>query len=329
MPCCSNCGQSGHNVRTCKNANVPKRKNKSQKEKKMEINDIEVFSKPNTRNKNDPTNKMREDIIVRIGNDEINPTWFENEKWRNLRDEIRIFETINAPEHYDKTKWKKKAGRKYKYDFELNYLDNGEVVLTRKIEFKNNVQTVSGCPQFVSPTNPSKYILSEKPYEEFFYDKYLSQICEKYGRNMPSKEEYLKQINCNKSVCLADVQSKYYRGCKRSSQYSDEKEDIEFHNFCKGVSKQSLNDFYETCILDCDTLNEYLQSSQKGKEYMMYHNGKIYHEVMDINDYTIDPNSIMNSSPSFKGKTVSGKKINILFRWKNGNGIAFPAFQIK
>ena len=26
--------------------------------------------------------------------------------------------------------------------------------------------------------------------------------------------------------------------------------------------------------------------------------------------------------------TQSGKKIRVLLRWKNGNGIAFPAFQI-
>ena len=333
MPC-SNCGQSGHNVRTCKNVKVPKQKNKSRKEKKMnkdlEMDDIDVFYTPNTKNKNDETNKRREDIIVGIGNGEIDQTWFdENEQWSNLKDEIKNFETINAPEHYDKTKWEKKAGRKYKYDFELNYLHNEKVVKTRKIEFKNNVLSVKGCPQFVSPTNPSKYILSEQSYEELFYKNFLPQICEKYGREMPLKEEYLKQINSNKSVCLADAQSKYYRGCKKSSQYSSQEEDIEFYNFCKEVSKQSINEFFKLCELDCDTLNEYLQSSQKGKEYMMYHNGKIHHEIVDIDDYTIDPSSIIKSSPSFKGKTVSGKKINILFRWKNGAGIAFPAFQIK
>jgi len=61
---------------------------------------------------------------------------------------------------------------------------------------------------------------------------------------------------------------------------------------------------------------------------MLYKNGKIYYEVHTQNDYTIDPKTIIKKSPNFQCKTISGKKLNILFRWKNGHGIAFPAFQI-
>ena len=61
---------------------------------------------------------------------------------------------------------------------------------------------------------------------------------------------------------------------------------------------------------------------------MLYKDGKIYHEVHTQDDYTIDPETIIKESPNFLCKTVSGKKMKILLRWKNGNGIAFPAFQI-
>ncbi len=341
MPC-SNCGQSGHNILTCKNEKVSKINLKYQKKKKkkkkkeeekfqgeMNIDHIKAFTVRNTRGENDKTNKIRENIIVAIGNDEIDQAWFLHMAWSNLNDEVKKYEIINSPDHYEKAKWEKKAGRKYKYDFELTYLRNGDVIKTREIEFKNNVMSVKGCPQFVSPTNPSQYIVSEKPYEEFFYDKYLPQICKEYGREVPKKEDYLKQIHCNKSSCLSDLQQKYYQGCKKSSKYTGEEEDIEFYKFCKELSKQSIIDFFKECDLDYETLNNYLQSSQKNKEFMLFHNGKIYHETMDIDDYTIDGNKITKKPPYFKCKTISGKNINILFRWKNGNGIAFPAFQIK
>lgn len=302
------------------------------KVKVLMISKIEDFYLPNKKRDNDKKNKNRENMIVAIANGKIPDTWFDDfqygQRWRNLEHEIKKFEKINSPISYDKAHWIKKAGRKYKYDFEVTYISNGEVVKTRNIEFKNNVMSVKGCPQFVSPMNPSQYIIYEKTYEEFFYDKYLPEICETFGRDIPKKEDWLKQINGNKSSCLSDVQSKYYKGSKCSSKYTGEEGDIQFYNLCKEVSKKSFCDFHEKCKLDCDKLNDYLQSSQKGKEYMLYYNGYIFHETMDTDDYTIDPTTIKVSSPCFKGKTVSGKKISILHRWKNGNGIAFPAFQI-
>ena len=39
-----------------------------------------------------------------------------------------------------------------------------------------------------------KSIYGEQSFEEYFYKNFLPQICEKYGREIPLKEEYLKQI---------------------------------------------------------------------------------------------------------------------------------------
>lgn len=38
--------------------------------------------------------------------------------------------------------------------------------------------------------------------------------------------------------------------------------------------------------------------------------------------------SYIKTKTSYIAKTTTNKKISILLRWKNGNGIAFPAFQI-
>jgi hypothetical protein len=51
-------------------------------------------------------------------------------------------------------------------------------------------------------------------------------------------------------------------------------------------------------------------------------------QQINIDDYTID--IVVKNSNKYRYECISknGKKINILLRWKNGNGIAFPAFQI-
>ena len=78
MPC-SNCGQSGHNILTCKNEKVSKINLKCQKKKKkkkkkkkeeekfqgeMNIDHIKAFTARNTKAKNDETNKIRSSVGV-------------------------------------------------------------------------------------------------------------------------------------------------------------------------------------------------------------------------------------------------------------------------
>ena len=295
----------------------------------LSIDNINVFTVVSERSRNDSSNKLREKIIEMIGNRGINNEWFQNDLWKTLRDEIHRFESINSPTIYERVKWIKKGGRGYSRDFDLEYYNNNEKIKTRKIEFKYNVNTLSDCPQWASPMKPSQYLICDKSYEEYFYDNYLIQLCERFGREMPNKEEYLKQIHCDESRCISDMQEKYYKGSSGSSRCSGLDEDLQFCKFCKQISKESINNYFELCELNHDILNKYLLKKQKGKEYMLYKDGKIYHEVYTSDDYTINPDKTIKKSPYFKCETVSGKKMNILFRWKNGNGIAFPAFQIK
>ena len=78
-----------------------------------------------------------------------------------------------------------------------------------------------------------------------------------------------------------------------------------------------------------DKLNDYLWNSQKDKYYMLYKNDQFYLEKPNIDDYTIIYNVPIPNKYSYQCITRSNKKMNIMLRWKNGNGIAFPAFQIK
>ena len=77
-------------------------------------------------------------------------------------------------------------------------------------------------------------------------------------------------------------------------------------------------------------MNESLYESQKDKKYMLWDRNKFHLEIINKDNYMIE--SIINNSKNNNTilcKTKNNNYINILIRWKNGNGIAFPALQIK
>ena len=59
---------------------------------------------------------------------------------------------------------------------------------------------------------------------------------------------------------------------------------------------------------------------------MLYKDGKFYKQVIEPRKYMIV--SYTKCKNRFIAKTQDGNDIKILLRWKNGNGVAFPAFQI-
>ena len=61
---------------------------------------------------------------------------------------------------------------------------------------------------------------------------------------------------------------------------------------------------------------------------MFYKNNKFYKQIVNIDDYNLVFSEKYPEQFKYIAYSASGKKIDILLRWKNGNGIAFPAFQI-
>jgi hypothetical protein len=58
----------------------------------------------------------------------------------------------------------------------------------------------------------------------------------------------------------------------------------------------------------------------------MYKNNRFYKQNVNMDDYELV--SYEKQKNRFVATSKTGNKIKILLRWKNGNGIAFPAFQI-
>ncbi len=261
-----------------------------------------------TKDKNDIMNKTRESIIGAIANNKIPERYYDiSRQWNKLR-----YAIINYIEELHKFKIEKitlihKAGRKYNYDFQVN-INNTSIY---NLELKFNAESISDAPQFVSPSNPSQYMSGN--YEEHYYDNYLPKLAEFGGLLLPDKKTYLKQINGNNPKCMITYKTLY-------------KENEEFKNLANKLSKDSIETFIQKYELDIVSLSRYLQTSQKDKIYMLYKNGKFNKEIPDMNDYELV--SYEKDKNRYIVTNQNNKKIYVLLRWKNCNGIAFPAFQI-
>jgi hypothetical protein len=172
-------------------------------------------------------------VIEEIGNP---PTEFMEDEllganWKYVKAEwdkaIQIVATkTNVTEPYASYRIEKKGGRKFNYDgVVMFYNEGGEVVASRKIEFKYGATNVNSVPQFLSLTT-KKYqhmfreetataaatatSIASQSYEVFWYHEYLDKYIacdpqlEKSQPSPPSKpslEEYLRCIqNTNYGV---------------------------------------------------------------------------------------------------------------------------------
>ena len=301
--------------------------NINRKEITIEFDDINLFNPCLNRSNNDENNKKREYIIYSIINKYIPDCWYIEDNWKELKDKLFKFLDDNKPCEYESIKCVLKAGRKNN-DFNITYYTS-EIFITIKTEFKFNVNKISSCPQWVSPMHPSKFMTNN--FEEYHYYNYLGSICNIWGVPKPNKNDFVNKIHYEKPECVEDLQFAYYKGAKGSSRCTGLQSDIEKCVKCKDISKKSISEFLNQTELNVDKLNDYLLNSQKDKHYMLFDTitQSFKHEKPDKKDYTIKSDSIKKTKNSFIGETESGKKISILLRWKNGNGIAFPAFQIK
>jgi len=286
--------------------------------------DINVFNVC-AKNTNDINNKKRENIIGSIianaNTDSMSNYYRFSRRWNHLKDAIRnyLMNELNIL-HPTNLLLIHRGGRKYNYDFEIQSENR-----TYYIELKFNVDDLNQAPQFVSPYNPSKYMTAS--YEEYYYDRYLPLLASsRDDLVIPDKQTYIQEINSTAPNSMKLYQQVYYNGCKASSKYTGDQRDADFYKLANKLSAESILTFIEKTGLNIDVLNEYLSNSQKNKIYMLYKNGRFHKQIVEENKYKIK--GYTKHKNMFIAKTQDGKDMKILLRWKNGNGIAFPAFQI-
>lgn len=297
---------------------------------KMHISykDINVFNSTISHKKkdNDKNNNIRETIIVCLLKNMIPDKYFKISKlWYNIRESVYLFINDMGIRRIDNLVINHKAGRRNNYDFEI--IDHAKQIY--KVEFKFNIDMIDDAPQYASPAKPSNFLSIS--YEEFFHDNYLSKIIQLDNRlTLPEKEEYVKNINNVSPKCVKELSELYYRGAIRSSKYTGLECDIDFYKKTNDIANSSIVEFIYKADLDIDKLSKYLIESQKDKIYMLYKNGKIFKEIKDPESYILtDYWRCDKNKNKYIALTKNGKYINVLLRWKNGNGVAFPSFQIK
>lgn len=281
------------------------------------------------RSSNDNNNKIRENIIKNMHNIIIDRSYCEDPEYGDNWVEFIInFENaikIICPS-YKTFIIEHKAGRQHNYDFLITfYNETGDEIANKKLEFKYNATTISDAPQFVSPMKPSQYL--SQSFESYHYDNYLVPLLQEYNCSIPDKELYLKKIHGASPECMKEAQNLYYQGCKLSSQFTGEQKAIDFFNKSKAIAKECIKKFIEETDLNIEELSQYLINSQDGKIYLLYKNEAFKIQSSD-DDYTLVSYTKNPKMSRYEAVTKTGKKIKILLRWKNGNGIAFPAFQI-
>jgi hypothetical protein len=303
------------------------------------------------RGQNHDNNTIREAIICAIINDRVPAPYYLTERWRALKNAVDGFLVKCGGNDYSHVECIPKGGRGHHYDFSVvfTYCDAWsssssssstppstppppKVTKTFNVEFKFNAAKVSDAPQFVSPMKPSQYLTGN--YEEYFYDKYMAKIAAAAGCVAPDRAEWLKQIHGDKPACVKELKDRYRAG-SRKFRSTGLASDIAFHDLCITLSKESISTFITEHDLDTSKLSEYLIKSQEEKWYMLFQPATVAGGVptitlqcVDPADYTIVSCKKNPRLSRYDCVTQSGKKMEVLLRWKNGNGIAFPAFQI-
>ena len=275
---------------------------------------------------NDTNNKIRETIIGAIINKQIPIKYYIINKWRFLK--TQIFKYINKldEDSFNTAECIHTGGRTHYYDFQIVlYYDNG-VTKSFNIELKYNASTIDDAPQFISPMKPSQYMSDS--FENYYYDNYLPILSSFTQLTLPTKEEYLKQIHSESPTCMKLYQNMYYNGCSSSRKYTNNEKDIQFYELAKKISKECITNFINSTELNIELLSSYLYNTQKDKIYMLYSDKTFTLQHVDMNHYIIDSVDKNATKSKYTCISKSGKKLNVLLRWKNGNGIAFPAFQI-
>lgn len=277
----------------------------------LKVSDINYFFNIFKRHLNNHSNKIRENIITEIVNKTVPKKFYKNEKWTKIDNEVNNFISLVNDNRYDKITCSKKAGRNFNYDFHFNCYNQGLLIEQIPVEFKYNSNNINYLPQFYSPSNPSKYF--NNSYEEFYYNNYflkLIKLVDNY--DPPSEEIYCKFIN-QPSPDFCDVLKIKYKTNKNfkkiANQYANESIKLFINN----------NEFNHNKMIDDILL------SQNDKIYMLYKDEKFYLKKNDLSNL-----QIKNIEKTNNSIIIYTNKINlkVLLRWKNNNGIAFPAFQI-
>jgi hypothetical protein len=277
---------------------------------------IEYFYKSCKKCDNDKVNKMREELLYKMLNnnnieccDKCKPLYLK------LKDNLKINDIYNR--RYNKMDVKSKGGRHCKSDFELTfyYKDNSKYIVN--LEFKYGSTKIIDCPQFLN--QPAK----ECTYHKDYYDNELKILCDKYKINRPNYETYKKNIfkNYNKKDQTKNNEffNTLYLMDVKGTEYKKDKDKL---------VKKSIKNFLEKYKVDYSYWEDKFKE-QQNKVFLLCKNGKFYVDKFSDKELKLKNTHYIKNNNTIVLQTKTTSEIHMLLRWKNRLGVLLPAWQVK
>jgi hypothetical protein len=274
------------------------------------------FFVKSTKVDNDAANKRREAYLaglydIAITDDTPAQLKLLHAEWRKALDSL-------CPIPFTAVRVNSAGGRSKNYDFQVDYsAADGAIVHRQKVEFKHGASSISAQPQFLSLA--AKDIPFPQGYAEFYYDHFLPAYCATdSGITVapPERETYLKLIHSNNYDshpffrCLYD-REETAKAAKRT--------------IVRNSTKAYLEAYAEKC--DLAHLGSLMTAKQDGKAFLMWDMSVFHIGFLTAADLTpTEFRGVRNGNTIILGTATHTLKL--LLRWKNHNGVLFPAWQI-
>lgn len=267
------------------------------------------------RSNNDSNNRLREDVLLLLYSP---PEHFviDNEygnQWQNMSFKWREFVKTLCDKEFDNVSIKKVANRK-RFDLEINYMKDNQLVHKVQGEFKHNIKSISKLPQYYSASENKGYIPVN--YASYFYDNYLDKICELCSLEKIDKESYMKHVyqhDHNVNPFFQKLREKEESIYDKKRKIVSESIKEYLNNYCNQLSIESLT----KDILD-----------QQNKTFILWDCVNFKADQIKKEELEIEKIEKIKNNNTIVVVSKSGTKHNMLLRWRNHLGILYPAWQI-
>jgi hypothetical protein len=294
------------------------------------------------RETNDKKNKDREQLLGSL----LTNTFHDADAvhgpaWQTLRAQweaalLRCGPSVGTPVGVPVVSVEAKGGRGFNYDFEASYIGSAA---SAKIEFKFGGTTVSSLPEFFNPAADKPF--HSRLYADFFYDgDSLDTICDLYEiprSEKPTKDEYLKAIHAScsklpffarlKAAEEAEIAVEVPVGALEDGK---KKKVRPLYDAKAAISHKSIQAFLKEYqhTTDLAALTAEFQRSQADKQFLLYSGGAFHHDRLLPGELVADSVKGVVGDYLVIQTAVPTTTIKMLLRWKNHQGILFPAWQI-
>jgi hypothetical protein len=210
----------------------------------------------------------------------------------------------------------RKGGRGTSHDLIVSYFVGSTLVISQPLEYKHNVNRLSALPEYLSVASNKPYL--PRLYADFFYDR-VGELCALYPGlpAPPDRETYLRLVHGNKYD-----RHPFFRALKdREYEHAEEKQQI---------VRASIRDYLHTYkdALNLTELEADIRKRQTGKVFVMWDLTTFHTDTLADDEMALVGPVVVENDNRLVVQSRAGTRHKLLLRWKNHQGILYPAWQI-